>query len=490
MNNRPDNPVEPRAPIQLKMNFSGENPLADALRKGEFLLLIEQDTPLSEQPFDSAMAQPQAVAKRAAAHPLIAGMAVTDRRRGEDSHDPVDAAARLAEASGKPSLLILSGKASTRERVRDAFARAASQGVRNIVPVTGDRSDKHPEPRAPHLGHYPLHPQGYFDSAAALRLIKSSTTGLYAGAGVNPFKYNAADLYLQYYKLLRKLATGAEFVVTHAGWDMKKLQELQWFLQMRDISVPVIARVHLLSAQDIETIDSDIFPGVQANRLFYAMLQRESGLNPSQGVSTQLHRAALQIVGCKLLGYSGVQLSGVKTAETLDMVMEKVRELLAKHRDTAAWISAWNEFHNFIEFAPFSGGFYAFRNLMMSQLPAYKPEYAAPADNSWPKPRGKDSCRAASLRLLLAPWAPKWLADSARFLACRRCKHGECGYGNCYYLCPKECPKALSLGACGGTKPDGTCEFGHAPCFFHRVLALAAARGELDKLEEGIPAES
>jgi methylenetetrahydrofolate reductase (NADPH) len=488
MNNRPDNPPEPRAPIQLKMNFSGDNPLADALRKGEFLLLVEQDTPLREQPLDSAMALPVAVAKRAAAHPLIAGMAVTDRRRGKDSHDPVDAAALLAEASGKPSLLILSGKASTKERVRDAFARAASQGVRNIVPVTGDRSDKHPAPRSS-IGHYPLHPQGYFDSVSALRLIKTSTTGLYAGAGVNPFKYNAADLYLQYYKLLRKLATGAEFVVTHAGWDMKKLQELQWFLQMRDISVPVIARVHLFSSQDIETIDSGLFPGVQANRLFYAMLQRESGLNPAQGVSAQLHRAALQVAGCKLLGYSGVQLSGIRDAAMLDMVMDKVKELLAKYRELPAWIAAWNEFHNFIEFAPFSGGFYAFRNLMTPEWPAYKPECHSPADKSWPKPRGKDRFRAFSLRWLLAPWSPKWLADTARFAACRRCKHAGCGYENCYHLCPKDCPKALTLGACGGTSPDGTCEFGHAPCFFHRVLALAAARGELDKLEEGVKAE-
>ncbi len=487
MNKPSENSAELRAPIQLKMNFSGDNPLADTLRKGEFLLLIEQDTPLRAQPLDSAMALPVAVAKRAAAYPLIAGMAVTDRRRGEDSHDPVDAAALLAEACRKPSLLILSGKASTQERVRDAFARAASHGVRNIVPVTGDRSDKHP-PRAS-IGHWPFHPQGYFDSVASLRLIKSSTTGLYAGAGVNPFKYTAADLYLQYYKLLRKLATGAEFVITHAGWDMKKLQELQWFLQMRDISVPVIARVHLLSAQDVEMIDSGLFPGVEANRRFYSMLQRESNISPAQGLSAQLQRAALQIVGCKLLGYSGVEISGIKNPETLDMVMEKVKEMLAAHKDLPAWIAAWNEFHNFIEFTPFSNGFYAFRSLMMSQLPAYKPEYAAPADKSWPLPRGGDSFRAFSMRLLLAPWAPKWVADSARFVACRRCKHAGCGDENCYYLCPKACPKALTLGACGGTQPDGTCEFGHAPCFFHRVLALAAARGELDKLEEGVKGE-
>jgi hypothetical protein len=42
------------------------------------------------------------------------------------------------------------------------------------------------------------------------------------------------------------------------------------------------------------------------------------------------------------------------------------------------------------------------------------------------------------------------------------------------------------FGACGGSFPDGRCEFGHGQCFFHRVLTTAARRHELDRLEEGV----
>ena len=56
----------------------------------------------------------------------------------------------------------------------------------------------------------------------------------------------------------------------------------------------------------------------------------------------------------------------------------------------------------------------------------------------------------------------------------------------CFYLDRRVCPKRLAYGACGGSTPDGRCEFEHAPCFFHRVLAVAEARQELDRLEEAV----
>lgn len=480
------NPSEAKAPIQLKMNFSGDNPLANALRTGAFVILVEQNSPAREQPFDSAMALAVALSRRAGACGQVTGMAVTDRQKAEDSHDPVDCAALLAESSGKPCLMMLSGKGSSRDRLRDCLARAASRGLRNVLPVSGDRSDRHIVKRTP-TGSFLPYEGGYFDSVAALALIRSSTTGLCAGAAVNPFKYNAADQYLQYYKMLRKLATGAQFLVTHAGWDMKKLQELQWFMEMREVSIPVLARVPLLSPSEIQVIHETYYPGVHMARLFYAMLQRESSLNPAQCLAAQLQRVGLHVAGCKLLGYSGVQLVGVKDAKTLDMVLAQIHTAMDKFHNYPDWLAAWNEFHNFIEFAPLHGGFYAFDGLLPpKKLTHFAAGTSTVTGHPWPAPRPADRGRSFCLRWMLHPSAPHWLDATGRLVGCGRCRHTGCGSRFSYQLCPRACPKGLAYGACGGSAPDGTCEFGFGPCFHHRVLALAASRHELDRLEEGI----
>lgn len=487
--NRDDSLPDGRAPIQLKMNFSGENPLAAALRAGQFLLLVEQNTPPREQPFESALAPAVGVARSLAQVPAVVGLAVTDRLRAEDSHDPVDAGAALAEAAGKPCLLTLSGKGSSRDRLRDCLARAASRGLRNVLAVTGDRSDQHVLRRGP-TGRVLPYPAGYAESVATLRLIRGTTTNLYAGAGVNPYKYNAADQFLQYYKMLRKLNSGAEFLVTHVGWDMRKLQELQWYLQMREASYPVIARVALLSPADIQVIHDGPVPGVETARLFYAMLQRESSLSAAQCMAAQLHRIGLQVAGCKLLGYSGVQLVGLRDAKTSEMVLARIAEALGQYRSYPEWLAAWGEFHNFIDFAPRPDPFYMFHNLGRPEQVYYRADTARPADHPWPHARTADRLRSCLMRWATHPGMPETLTRAARFVACRgECRTRDCGFRACLHLCPRDCPKNLAAGACGGSAPDGTCEFGHAPCFFHRVVALAARRHELDRLEERLPGD-
>jgi len=293
------------------MDFSGENPLAARLRDGQFFLLIECNTALREQPFETSLTLARSVARKISDVPEVVGMAVTDRLRSEDTHDPVDTAVRLGETSGKAPLVYVSGKGSSEARVRDLVARARSAGIRSMVAVTGDRSEKHPVGRSG--TRVPAYSAGYLDSVDALGLARDPGDGLCLGAAVNPYKYNPADQYLQYFKMMQKLDSGAEFLVTHVGWDMKKLQELQWFLQMRDVGNPVIARLALLSLDDIARIHEGLYPGVHVARSFAAVLQRESNVNAAQSLSAQLHRLGLQVAGCRLMGYNGARSRGSVT---------------------------------------------------------------------------------------------------------------------------------------------------------------------------------
>jgi len=474
-----------RGTKQLEMRFEGDNPLANCLREGKFVVLLEVNSPPGDQPFDSAVAMASNMAKRIAKVPEITGMAVTDRLGGEGDHDPVETGARLAAASGKMPLLYVSGKGSDETRVRDLLARAASSGIRTVVAVTGDRSDRHDAPA--NAKRVPPYPAGYLDSVDILRFGRKSGQNVLLGAGVNPFKYSPSDQYLQFYKMVRKLQSGADFLVTHAGWDMRKLQELQWYLQMRDIGHPVLARLRLLMLDDIQALQDEVYPGVPVAKGFAALLQRESNINATQSLAAQLHRLELQIAGCRLLGYSGVQIAGIRDVQTLDMVLAKVSEALAATRTYADWVKAWNEFHNAIPFDPVRDAYYVFSRLLQPEPQMYDPATAKLTDRSLPGTTKGDRFRARLLPMLLSERMPEWVVSATRRVAC-------CGWQKplsllkyCYHLCPLACPKNLVYGACGGAQPDGTCEFGHAPCFFHRVIALAAQRHELDRLEEGVP---
>ncbi|MCK5801398.1 MAG: methylenetetrahydrofolate reductase C-terminal domain-containing protein, partial [Lentisphaeria bacterium] len=105
---------------------------------------------------------------------------------------------------------------------------------------------------------------------------------------------------------------------------------------------------------------------------------------------------------------------------------------------------------------------------------------------SLPLPTGMDRVKARVLSWLLSEETPAHIVKAAQVLLERNDVKDPHLLRHCYYLNHSQCPKALAYGPCGGSATDGTCEFGHAPCFFQRVIALAADRQELDLLEEGI----
>jgi methylenetetrahydrofolate reductase (NADPH) len=451
------------------------------LREGRFVLIVECQTPPSAQPFESATAQMQAMARRAAEFPLLSGFAVTDRLRSERTHDPVQAASRILDVCSLPLMLHVSGKGSSEERVQELTARALSTGIRTLLFVTGDRSDL--DQRDGHERH--AYDRGYLDSVRMLELVSGHGRSLSAAAGVNPFKYNVCDQYLQYYKMLRKLAAGAEFMVTQLGWDMRKFQELQWYLQMRELHVPVLARLALLPTQEIRRIQEGYLPGVHFSRSFAALLQRESNVSHAQSLSAQLQRLALQVSGCSILGYSGVQIAGIPDAQTLGMVCRRVQQAMEQYTDYNTWLEAWQTFHGDLEFAPNAQPYYGFTRLLEEGLPQFDPDQSRVEDDPFPKAGWRDRLHALAVeRLCRHPMHPTLQGLLERMLLPRDRSLTPRQLRGCAFLPPSDCPKRLVYGACGGALPDGTCEFGHQACAFQRVLAVAHAKRQLDILEE------
>jgi len=467
---------------QLSMDLANTDTFALRRRGGEFSLLLELDCPADNQPFAAATAIAVGMARMLHGTSITA-LALTDRRRQQHTHDPIEVAAVLAAAAQQPPLLHIAGKSVSRKQIRELLARARSIGIRSVLALTGDRAHSHVEGRA---GQQRGDNPGYLDALTILELCRDRAD-IDAGAAVNCFKYNPADLYLQMFKMVRKLHTGAQFLLTPVGWDMKKFQELQWYLQMRELGVPVIARVALLSPSDIDTLHLGYQPGAAVSRGFMAMLQRESQINAQQSLSAQLQRLGLQVAGCRLLGYSGVQLVGIHDERTLEMVLGQVDSAMARYQSYADWVAAWNEFHNFLDFAPVPNAYYIYKNLLDPAQQHYDSDCCICNDRSLPLVGNHDKLRYYSNQLLAAHKTTAAIAAKWQQLRYRQCRAQQCGCQTYTFgLCPAPCPKKLMYGPCGGAAVDGICEFGAQTCFFHRVLAVAVWRQQLDALETGL----
>lgn len=469
---------------QLTMHLEGGgSPLRESLSRGEFSLLVEFDAPAAEMPFELAMKTGVSVAARARQLDVFTGFLVNDRPGIEACHDVARVAATLRRVGELSVAVTLSGTGRDEESFRSDAAAARAEGAEAVLLVTGDRSPCHPQPR----GHrWPAYRRGYLDSVRMLAMMRGMDEPLFAGAAMNPFKYTVASLHGQYYKMARKVAEGAGFLVAQVGWDMRKLQELQWYMQMREFAVPVLARLALLSPTEVSSVHRGYLPGVVVSRSFGAALQRESNVNAEQSLAAQLHRLELQVAGCRLMGFSGAIVRGVQDARILDLVARRATEALAQYPTFAAWLAAWQDFHAGLASAPIEPAYYVFREGLNPERVRYDEAHCRQVDAPFPAPSARDWLRAGAMRFLLAGGNAQGASGALAGLVCGCCRERAAELAHCEYLCPSACPKRLALGPCGGSYPDGTCEFGHAPCFFARVLAVAARRRELDALEEAV----
>ncbi|MEK7994795.1 MAG: methylenetetrahydrofolate reductase, partial [Planctomycetota bacterium] len=181
-------------------------------------------------------------------------------------------------------------------------------GVETLLAMTGDK---------------PVGAKGVFevDSVGLLSLIRSMNNEsymkakpdaldkvhqFYPGAAVSPFKYSVGSQIQQYYKMEKKLASGAQFLITQVGWDWKKSLELFRYLKENGLSVPVIGNVYFLSTlTPAPRLMHDIkLPGCFVSDDFLKKINSEK-------VDAHLERAAQQVAMYKALGAAGVDIGGV-----------------------------------------------------------------------------------------------------------------------------------------------------------------------------------
>ncbi len=487
-------PGEPRPAAPPAPRGAYRNQIRESLASGAFLYTLEYVPDLTAEGRRGVDAM-RKHAEAIAGDERIAGVNIGDRVKAIASFDTVDCGRIAADASGKVPLLHLAGKDRTPEQARAVIARALDQGLENLLLLTGDGVQ---EPRSERVR--------YHESVVAIADAKAMAPGCLVAAAISPFKYREEELANQYLKMVKKIRTGADYLITNCGWDMRKLAELAWYRNARGFRTPLVANLLLPTMGWARGIHSRRLPGVFMSDDLFQKITEEHALGKAQARQIAWRRLALQIVGSRLMGYAGVHLSGVDTPEDLCAAIDMAESAGRELPSLADWQQAWNEAHRLadgrlVDFAP-PGGLYLFE-----REPAFGSLQALP-DLGGAAPSAAEQRKFARLQTLhhlafepgqigstvlsgvvramdTTRIGAQWLLDLERatkhsVLGCETC--GFCRIEHLMYVCPETCPKGLANGPCAGTD-ENTCEFKDRECIHNRKYRLAKREGRLEALE-------
>ncbi|MBO7146890.1 MAG: methylenetetrahydrofolate reductase C-terminal domain-containing protein [Lentisphaeria bacterium] len=466
--------------IQLEMNFDGPkgNRFKEKLNNGVFQLIVEVAPPTASIPLVDAAARFKEIEYIVSAKQEIpAALVFLDKTSPPDNAaDPVRFASELCQTDRDRHLLCVSGKNRTLSETEKMLGHAANEGFRNILAVSGGSVPEDTPKKA--------RSRIYTESIHILQSIKEKFPDLLnAGCAVNPYCYIPETVFPQYAKLAKKISAGAAFAVTQYGWDMHKLQELTWSLNEREVTIPLIARLQLLTPDKAEEICADKVPGVRISPDLEVMLRREMTHSLAQFEAAQWRRLQIHAAGARFLGYSGIQISGAERPEQVNILLNRIAEALKEFTSFEEWIAAYNDYYARLDMAPYPYRFYKFKNLLTSASFPEQLEFN-PAEMT---ELSKTEKFKFNLSQYLLGKAHQIQAAEKRLtkkilVSCRSCQ--ECRLPLTGFVCPENCPKGFANGPCGSTKVDGRCEMSNDECIFSKQIRIAAHTGDYATLEE------
>ena len=250
-----------------------------------------------------------------------------------------------------------------RDMNRNAFeARAMAlsrAGVNNVLVITGD----YPE------GGFEGHAAPVFDldcvqSVKYLKemnkgieypgmkkgsMIKLPETSFTVAAAVSPFKYTEREMMPQLFKLERKVAAGADLIIPQLGYDMRKFLEVKRYMAARNLNVPILGNVYVLSYGAAKAMNSGAIPGCVVPKDLVAKLAEEAK-SEDKGRRARIERAARMVAMFKGMGFNGVHIGGfaLKTDDFKYIIEEGL-----------AMADRWEEFVPELTFSD-EGLFYAY----------------------------------------------------------------------------------------------------------------------------------
>lgn len=428
-----------------------------------------------------------AVARQAAADGRLTAVSITENAGGQVALSPEVLGGEI-RALGLEVIVHLSCKDKNRNQMESQLFAWDRLGISDLLVITGD----YPKPGYRGLSK----PVFDLDSVQALGLISAmnrgewpsggnravpnplpQATGFVNGVALSPFKHSEPELVMQYVKLRRKLAAGADYIITQIGYDARKFHEVLLFLERQGLGrVPVLGNVFIPSLRVAELMYRGEIPGCVIPEKLYTAMQKEAR-SPDQGKKARLMRAAALLAVLRGLGYAGAHIGGPGlTYDDIAMVLDRAEELAADWRALLPELAFWPEDSCFL-----------FRRDPQTglNLPEEEP-LTEPGGEKWSYYLAHLAHEAAFVprgpfyrpmkRLCLAwddsrlSWSLIHFEHLLKFLTfgCKNC--GDCTLVELAYLCPQAaCAKYILNGPCGGSR-DGWCEVypGRRRCIYVR----------------------
>ncbi|HWH69797.1 MAG TPA: methylenetetrahydrofolate reductase C-terminal domain-containing protein [Candidatus Sulfotelmatobacter sp.] len=440
--------------------------------------------------------------------PRVDWVSITDNAGGNPQLAPIALGTPILFA-GKEVVVHLTCKDFNRYGLESQLWLLASQGFHNVLALTGDYPIESFEGRAK--------PVFDLDSVALLAMIERMNEGLevlsgdgktrtkldpthvFAGAVTNNFKFHENTLLPQYYKLEKKILSGAKFIINQIGFDARKSHELLEYLRVRQLHrIPVIGNVYLLSPFVARLFNQRKIPGVILTDELNAICQ-EQGASPDKGKRFFRELAAKQLAICRGLGYQAGYLGGVHSYAEIEEILDLEKSFAPDD---------WKLFAREILFSR-PGEFFLFGQDEQTGLcrpGEVNPEGKLPLPERhsnknvtlsyhlskrlhsvfFEKGRGmaplvEKLCQKAKPPSQSPPWMRfvERLSKSVLF-ACQDC--GDCSLAETAFLCPEsQCAKNQRNGPCGGTR-DGQCEVREVECLWSRAYDRLKYEGKADQL--------
>ena len=449
------------------------------------------------------------LARRLAEHPGIHALSITDNPGGNAMIN-ADTLGTDLISRGQEVIIHLSCKDWNRNAIQSRAWQLASEGFDNVLTLSGDYPVDGFEGQAS--------PVFDTDSVGLLKMLSDMNAGLTAGSGkraqtlaptgfylgavVNNHKRHEHEVMPQYFKLAKKIATGAAFIINQIGYDSRKQDELLKYMGMHSLHVPVVGNVFVLTPGAARYFHGDNIPGVTVTDELLAVVEKQAS-SPDKGKSFLLEFAAKQCAIAKGLGYRGVYLGGHLKYSDYARIIELTESFATDD---------WHQFAQEIDYH-LPGEFYYFepdgdtglsstevnrqylestapeaRKLSRSKVPlSYRLNRVVhdvvfeEASDTFALARGLagiiDRHRSVKRLLHTVEQAIKMTSFD-----CRDC--GDCSLPDIAYLCPEsQCAKNQRNGPCGGTL-QGRCEVGEKQCIWSLAYDRLKAYGREEKMLE------
>ena len=406
------------------------------------------------------------------------------------------------QTTGIEALIHFSCTDPNRNMIESRASALARSGLKNLLVVTGDYP----------VGGYAGRARPVFDLGCvqAIRYLEEMNAGLevpgrkrgsvdrlpatdfFVGCAVSPFKRHESELMPQFYKLEKKIAAGADFVVTQLGYDMRKFAEVLKYMRYRGLDVPVLGNVYTLSRTVARMMNRGAIHGCVVTDELLAKIEEEANAE-DKGKSARLERSAQLAAAFKGLKFNGIHIGGFGLkCKDVEFIIRRAEEIGDNWRDFLPnfQYSQHDEFYAFPE----------------------DPEMTSDESKLVPVKSGQRYRKSLNFRTNLLVHAllfeegalgfrlmtrfyrflegRKFLSEVMYFFErqikrllfdCREC--GDCGLVDLSYLCPmSKCAKFQRNGPCGGSH-DRMCEADEKKrCVWTRVYERSAAADNLDYL--------